>query len=163
MTEILSGYIYGAFFDVDKMECYHIEVNEICELSKIAKSKYVQSEIKTDLMKKMEAKLRNDIPVLFVGTPCQCAGVKSYMNCKEIPIDNLLLVDLVCHGTPGRGVLREYILHELQHRVKENLHSFTFRDKKKYSIHFNKQDDRTPYNDFYYHSFMSSISYRESC
>ena len=44
--------------------------------------------------------------VLFSGTPCQIAGLKRYLR-KEY--DNLLTVDVICHGVPSPKVWRKYI------------------------------------------------------
>lgn len=44
--------------------------------------------------------------VMFTGTPCQIAGLKGFLR-KEY--DNLLTVEIVCHGVPSPGVWRKYI------------------------------------------------------
>ena len=41
--------------------------------------------------------LKNGQQVLFTGTPCQIAGLYAYLH-KDY--DNLLTLDLACHGTP---------------------------------------------------------------
>ena len=38
--------------------------------------------------------------VLFVGTPCQCAGLISYLDYKISNRENVVIVDFVCHGVP---------------------------------------------------------------
>lgn len=43
--------------------------------------------------------------VLFSGTPCQIAGLKSYLQ-KEY--DNLLTLDIICHGVPSPAVWDKY-------------------------------------------------------
>lgn len=43
--------------------------------------------------------------VLFTGTSCHVKGLRAYLQ-KDY--DNLLTVDLVCHGVPGQGVFRKY-------------------------------------------------------
>ena len=44
--------------------------------------------------------------VCFIGTPCQVYGLKSYLR-KEY--DNLVTVDLVCHGTPSPKLWKKYL------------------------------------------------------
>lgn len=44
--------------------------------------------------------------VLFSGTPCQIAGLHHYLR---KPYDNLLTVDVVCHGTPSPKVWGLYL------------------------------------------------------
>lgn len=44
--------------------------------------------------------------ILFSGTPCQIAGLKAFLN---EDYDNLLCVDLICHGVPSPGVWKRYL------------------------------------------------------
>jgi coenzyme F420-reducing hydrogenase beta subunit len=68
-------------------------------------SKYVQSRIGDTyiLTKKF---LMSGRKVLFTGTPCQIAGLKAFLQ-KDY--DNLLTVDLVCHGVPSPLVWKKYL------------------------------------------------------
>ena len=47
-----------------------------------------------------------DRKILFVGTPCQVAELKSFMK-KEY--DNLICIDLFCHGVLSPKVFNKYI------------------------------------------------------
>lgn len=69
-------------------------------------SKYVQSRI-GDSCLQVEAFLKQGRKVLFSGTPCQVAGLKKYLGNKKY--DNLLTVDVVCHGVPSPLVWRKYL------------------------------------------------------
>lgn len=64
-------------------------------------SKYVQSSL-GNIFKDVQKKLKNDIFVLFSGTPCQVDALKSYLR-KDYP--NLLTVDIICHGVPSEQFL----------------------------------------------------------
>ena len=44
--------------------------------------------------------------MLFTGTPCQVAGLKAYLGGEE---ENLLTVDLMCHGAPSEKVFERYV------------------------------------------------------
>ena len=68
-------------------------------------SKYVQSSL-GNIFKDVQKKLKNDIFVLFSGTPCQVDALKSYLR-KDYP--NLLTVDIICHGVPSPKVWRMYL------------------------------------------------------
>ena len=54
----------------------------------------------------VKADLKAGKPVLFIGTPCEVAGLKKYI--KRIPED-LYLVDLICHGVPSQQIGRAHV------------------------------------------------------
>jgi coenzyme F420-reducing hydrogenase beta subunit len=63
--------------------------------------------------------------VLFSGTPCQIAGLRAFLGRDY---DNLLTVDIVCHGVPAAAMLQGYIKH-LEEKWGAPVTAFTFRDK----------------------------------
>lgn len=70
------------------------------------KSKYVQSNT-WGIYKDVKAKLQmHNVYVLFVGTPCQVAGLYGFL--QKI-YDNLLTIDLVCHGVPSQMTFNKYL------------------------------------------------------
>ena len=123
-----GGIIYGAAFD-DKMQLRHIAVDSIEKLEALKGSKYVQSSI-GKIYRDIKIKLEDGIKVLFSGTPCQVAALRSYLG-KEY--DNLYAVDVICHGVPSQYELKRY-LDELKHRlgVPDNaqVRKINFRDKR---------------------------------
>lgn len=78
-------------------------------------SKYVQSQV-GDTFKLTEQFLRQGRQVLYSGTPCQIAALKLYLR-KDY--ENLLAVDIICHGAPSPGVFRWYLAEELQKAVAQ--------------------------------------------
>lgn len=68
-------------------------------------SKYVQSELDGIFLEVKDC-LKNGQQVLFTGTPCQIAGLYAYLH-KDY--DNLLTLDLACHGTPSNAVFQSYL------------------------------------------------------
>lgn len=99
-----GGIVFGARFN-EKMELVHEYTETINGLAPFRGSKYVQSKI-GDSFKQVEYFLKQGRMVLFSGVPCQIAALKLYLQ-KEY--DNLLTVDVICHGVPSPGVFREYI------------------------------------------------------
>lgn len=94
-------------------------------LRKFRGSKYVQARI-GDNYKKAKEYLDNGRDVLFSGTPCQIAGLKSYLTRNY---SNLITLDLICHGVPSPMVFKDYIQYmEKQHQDK--IESVFFRKKK---------------------------------
>ena len=75
-----------------------MEIRNESDLDRIRRSKYVQSYM-GNVYSKIKERLEQEIDVLFVGTPCQVAGLKKYLGRQY---DRLLTVDLVCHGVPVR-------------------------------------------------------------
>ena len=64
--------------------------------------------------------------VLFVGTPCQVGGLKTYLR-KDY--DNLITADLVCHGVPSQQLLNDNIDHYRKKGVDLQEDSIRFRTK----------------------------------
>lgn len=97
---VVFGVVGKLFEDV-----HHVKACTSEELKALCGSKYVQSRIgHTYLEAKTE--LKSGRKVLFTGTPCQIAGLYSYLG-KDY--DNLLTVDLMCHGVPSQKVLIEEV------------------------------------------------------
>ena len=123
---------------------------------------------------------------MFTGTPCQVAGLRKYLRKNY---ENLLLVDIVCHGVPSPMVWKKYLLEEkwrssINNRTKRYaeskiiLEKINFRDKstgwKCYSVlldfvHISSREQRKvsklsvfPEN-VYMKAFLSNLSIRPSC
>lgn len=90
-------------------------------------SKYVQSFV-GDTFLQISNLLKHGDVVLFVGTGCQCAGLKNYIIAKNISCENLYVVDIICHGTPSAGMWKDYI-QCLESRAKQKITFYKFRDK----------------------------------
>ena len=99
-----GGVVFGARFD-ENWEVIHAYTETIEGLEYFRGSKYVQSVI-GDNLKKAKQFLEEGRKVLFSGTPCQIAGFKKYLRKKY---ENLLTVEVVCHGVPSPKVWRDYI------------------------------------------------------
>ena len=115
--------VFGAALD-DNYIVKHIMVDTIEALEKLRGSKYVQSII-GHTYSKVRTLLRSGKKVLFSGTPCQIAGLKKYLI---KPFDNLITIDLVCHGVPSPKVYRKH-LAELSSKAGEPITCVKFRDK----------------------------------
>ena len=92
-------------------------------------SKYVQSDIDY-IYRDVKKDLNVGKDVLFIGTPCQIAGLKAFLR-KDY--EQLYLVNLVCHGVPSQKLLREdveYLLKDYPN-VDRNRVSVEFRHKKR--------------------------------
>lgn len=77
--------------------------NKVDVAKKFSGSKYVKSN-PLGIFKKVEERLKTD-KVLFIGLPCQVAGLKNFIRNQ----DNLYTIDLICHGTPSPKILSRYL------------------------------------------------------
>ena len=160
-----GGIVFGAAFDEENM-VYHTAAHDLGELSALRGSKYVQSRI-GDSYKVVKKVLEQGKEVLFTGTGCQIAGLKSYLN-KEY--DKLLTVDVVCHGVPSL-LLWERYLDELQDKNGAKACRVNFRDKstvwKHYSVSVDFKNGKKytcdHSNDPYIKLFVNNICLRPSC
>lgn len=119
-----GGVVYGAAYNED-MQIKHVEVCAEADLEKLRLSKYAQSFI-GDTFKRVRQRLNDDQIVMFVGTPCQIAGLKNFLH-KDY--ENLVLVDFICHGVPSIDLFLSYVSWiEKKHGKVSHIN---FRDKRK--------------------------------
>ena len=100
-----GGVVFGAVYD-DRWEVHHVYAEKIEDVYPMMGSKYLQSRIE-NTYKEAEQFLKQGREVMFVGSPCQIAGLRTFLRNKEYP--NLLAVDFLCHGVPSPGVWRRYL------------------------------------------------------
>ena len=103
-----NGIVYGAIFDRDENDFLfvrHCGISNHIELHLIRGSKYVQSRI-FNVYNEAKQQLDCGKQVMFTGTPCQIAGLKTFLN-KEY--ENLITVEVICHGTPAPGIFKKYL------------------------------------------------------
>lgn len=99
-----GGSVCGAAFDSD-WTVRHIFVESEKDLSLIRGSKYIQSDI-GDAFSQVQDILSSGRKLLFSGTGCQIAGLKNFLK-KDY--DNLLSVEVACHGVPSPSVWKNYL------------------------------------------------------
>lgn len=118
-----GGCVFGVIWD-NKETAVYTRAENMDELAAMRGSKYTQA-VPGDVYRQVKAELKKGRHVLFCGTSCQVYALKRFLH-KEY--ENLLLVDILCHGVPSRLLLQAYIReHEKQNR-KEIRH-IQFRDK----------------------------------
>lgn len=120
-----GGAVCGAVFSED-MSVRHIVTDNKTDRDRMRGAKYVQSDM-SGAYRDMEAVLKEGKTLLFTGTPCQVAAVKARFKKYE---ENLITIDLICHGVPAREVWDKYIEY-VESVYKKKVVNFTFRDKQK--------------------------------
>ena len=116
-----GGVVCGAAFD-DKWLVHHVLVDNKKDLLKLKTSKYVQSNTKK-VYSEIKNVLKSGKYVLFSGTPCQVAGLYSFLEEKY---ENLYTTDIFCHGVPSPLVWKKYINEIIE---TKDIISINFRDK----------------------------------
>lgn len=154
-----GGVVYGASF-VKPFGIKHVRCSTIEELKMLRGSKYVQSSM-TGVIKLISEDLNNGLMVLFIGTPCQVAGiVKRFSQYAS----RLYTIDIICHGTPSQYILLESLPANALNIDFDNVE---FRENNNFKLSFKSGESvvwsRPLSHDFYMKGFFKAIFYRECC
>lgn len=122
-----GGVVYGAGY-TDHFRVVHKRATTKEERDEFKGSKYVQSDL-GHVFRQVKKDLKEGLTVLFSGTPCQTAGLNSYIG-KKLR-EHLILIDIVCHGVPGPYLWRDYLAY-LEKKQGDRICWVNFRDKQKY-------------------------------
>lgn len=119
-----GGEVAGCIYD-ENFIAVHILTDNPTIVEKMKGSKYVQSDT-THICLEIQGKLKAGKLVLFSGTPCQVDGLKQFL---QKSYDNLITVDLICHGVPSPLFFEKYIKYI--ERKKGKITDIRFRDKER--------------------------------
>ena len=163
-----GGVVFGARFD----EHWQVVIDyaETMEgVKAFMGSKYVQARMATAYA---DAKrfLSEGRKVLFSGTPCQIAGLHHFLR---KPYDNLLTVDIICHGTPSPKVWSRY-LDEVVTAGRKAIHDVQFRNKSNgwkafnFTMEYNKDEQTVSLcshhqQNHFMRAFLRDMILRPSC
>ena len=162
-----GGYVAGCIF-TENFRAVHVVTNKPETVERMSGSKYVQSDT-IGVYSEIKYLLNLEKLVLFSGTPCQVAGLYSFLDKYY---DNLITVDLICHGVPSPKLMEEYLSATYNGKIID----FKFRDKKLNgwssagSILIQKKNGRikkkrtSPLTDsYYYYYYLQNCVNRMSC
>lgn len=165
---IVFGSAYTKQFDVEV-----ISIEKIEDLPRLQGSKYVQSSMNNSFLK-IKSELQTGRTVLFCGVPCQVEALKRFLGRSY---ENLLLVDIVCHGVPSNRMLKDY-LSFLADKKQMEIQSIQFRTKTKGQNVYGeiayrqvshtgeiayRQEPLISYKSSYYKLFLNCQTFRDSC
>lgn len=154
-----GGVVYGCVFDGAVSHC---RIDHLSDAKKLKGSKYVHSHI-NETYQSVKRDLLSGILTLFIGTPCQVAGLKAFLRGKEY--ENLICVDLVCHGVPPQKLFFDYLKE--QGIDQKDVEYVSFRESKGFYLNVrlknNKVYRKSSFDDLYYMGFYDNILFRESC
>lgn len=121
-----GGIVYGVEYNPDDVKdvrftrCSHID-----QLERLKGSKYTQAR-KYDIFQSVQKDLKDGLKVLFIGLPCEVAGLYNYLI-KEYA--SLYTVNLICHGPTSPKVHSEYISQLLSSNINKTINFFSVRNK----------------------------------
>ena len=158
-----NGAVCGAAYK-ENFEVEHIIVEDKESLERIRGSKYMQSNSAPSYPRIKEL-LEQGRLVLFTGMPCQVAGLYSALG-KDY--DNLVTMDLVCHGITSSKVFEKYHQEVLGGKKITRLE---FKAKEPWGWHAGVNawfDDGTKYSkpletDPYFRSYLQSLAKNLAC
>lgn len=160
-----DGVVCGVILD-DKQRVIHSFAEKESELKKMRRSKYVQSN-QIGVYQRIRDELQRGRIVLYSGTPCQVAGLKSYLGRKY---DNLITVDVFCHGVGSPFYWEKYIQY-VSKKMKSPVKEVHFREKTYgynsacLAVYFQngKSIHKGHDDDLYWTAFSKNYIYRPSC
>lgn len=162
--------VCGAAFD-ESLQLKHLFASDENELGQLKKSKYLQSDA-SGIYWGVKTKLDSGAKVMFVGTPCQCDALKSFL--RKDYTGHLLLVDFACHGVPSQDLFDKCIAYYGEKNHCEVI-GYQFRHKpKRYGAPQNykmivKKGGSTQvvegkyYEEPFYYGFQKYMTLRPSC
>ena len=172
-----GGIVFGCAQN-NAYDIKHERFDNLSDLNKLKGSKYVHSPL-GNTYKNVLSDLKSGKKVLFTGTPCQCAGLKSFLR-KDYP--NLFVVDICCHGVVSQQLLHDELLSIKKNKSLKLEDNDTFvRFREKINIKKGKfEKSEIKYGLFLYYrgkklyckcvpdnnyiaGFLSGIFFRENC
>lgn len=150
-----GGAVVGACFVNGEFRLKLTENEE--DIDRFKGSKYVNCTSK-NIFKSVKEKIESGKTVLFIGTPCQVASIKSYIGESKL----LYAVDLICHGAPPQTYFVEHFGTNKSNIVNVNfrlngLYRLSIIDKYGHQKIFDGGTDE------YYLSFISGITFSDCC
>ncbi|MFW5650238.1 MAG: Coenzyme F420 hydrogenase/dehydrogenase, beta subunit C-terminal domain [Acetivibrio ethanolgignens] len=161
-----QGCIVGVAYQDDFQPVYQgIEKEE--ELYRLRQSKYVEAGTENEFLVVKEW-LKQGRKVLFVGTPCKIAGLKSILGEEA---QQLYTCDFICRGNNAPYAYKKY-LESLENQYGSKIQKIWFKNKKDGWNHFGTQIDfengaqyfANRYEDSYMRGYLKHNLYlRDSC
>jgi len=159
---LVAGTVYDADFNV-----VQILTDNLDDIHRMQGSKYVQAESYVVYEKIRQALEKKDKNILYVGTPCQIAGLLSFINGRP---SNLFTMDLICHGVPSPQMFKNYIAWK-ERKLHKKIHSYSFRNKSAFNrtgfiskLYLQRKCiSILAEEDPYYNDFLQCKNFRECC
>ena len=166
-----NAVVYGAKM-LDDLSVAHVRVDSAEGRNELRGSKYIGSDV-SDIYKTVIGDLLEGKRVLFSGTPCQIAALNKILETKkDVDTENLLTVEVVCHGAGSTSFFRDYVSY-YEKKYGSKAKSVSFRGKHTPTVKQDMQitfENGKVFNSFstrfdWYYSIFSVRNYllRPSC
>ena len=159
-----DGVVYGCVYD--GVNVVHTRIDNLEQLHMTQGSKYVQSHM-GQCYKQLLVDLKDSKKVLFTGTPCQCAGLLTFLDKMNIDVFNLVTCEFICHGVPSPRVYKDYLTF-MEHKYGKDILNVNLRDKK--AVGWQRHLESITFLDgekyigrTYVDLFYSNLALRRSC
>ncbi len=134
------------------------------QLEQFRGSKYVKSD-PAGAYRTIRELLQKDKRVLFIGLPCHAAALKLYLG--NLCNDNLIVADLICHGSPSMKLL-DLFLKQYGYSM-DSFTDLSFRQKGRFSLSAIGSDGKKisftqpQVRDRYSMGFLKGLFYTDNC
>lgn len=168
--ERMKGVVVATDFDSELQLRHHI-VDNVDGVERLMKSKYIQSST-AGVFKWINTLLDNSVPILFVGTPCQCQALINSVSMLKREL--LTVVDFVCHGVPSQDLFNRW-RNWYERKYDCRVVNVSFREKDGQHVRsflIERIDNKTkqrmfqkglPHEWSYYNGFLDHTTFRPSC
>lgn len=165
-----GGVVFGSRYN-ENLTPVMTYAEKLDDLEYFKGSRYVQSLVGNDTFKQIRSFLNEDRLVLFIGTPCQIAGLKTFLR-KDY--DNLVTVDLICHGVCPTKYLKEEVAYLSSKYGFKDISDIRFRGNDGKNFYFSLWEKtlsgsnkcvycKSAYSQFYFSGFLLGVTMRENC
>lgn len=119
-----GGLVAGVSYSDDYKSAHHILIDNIDDLPLLMTTKYFQCDT-MGIFGKVKFALDEGKTVMFSGTPCQNAALRSYLG-KDY--NNLFQMDFVCNSISSPIAYKKF-LEELEQKYNSKVKNVRFKDK----------------------------------
>lgn len=124
-----GGVVVGAAYTADFKAAEYIVVEKKEDLCRLKGSKYIPARKKsgdTIIYEQVQNLLTDGRQVLFTGLPCEVGALYSWLEKRKIQTENLITVDLICHGCTSEKV-QQLFVDSLEKRYSSSIEHFSTR------------------------------------
>lgn len=128
-----GGIVYGVRFSDDFCSSEYVKVDKVEDLEQLKGSKYVATNSKMTggayVYCDVISTVQSGKQVLFIGLPCKVAALIKILQNKKIEYkNNLITMDIICHGVLPREISQQYIDY-LQNKYHSRITNLSLRRK----------------------------------
>lgn len=160
-----KGIVFGTKYD-KHWEAQTTFASTLEELEAFKGSKYVQSIVSNNTFRQIKEYLTSGRYVMYIATPCQIAGLLSYLNRDY---EKLITVDLICHGVCSPSYFKAEIDYLRQIHSFNDIDDIRFRYNGRYTFRLTLWKGKkvlykpNMYSQYYTCGFFKGVTMRENC